>query len=310
MLSALTNFTTFITENQAAIALKVENMRERFTTLLMFTCSKLKQNNTNAKDFYLLVAGHFSVAAHCIPFNSDISSMFEAISLNGLWDYWNWMPLKAVIQMFLHDGEAKANVCEYSESLAAFKATTTISKFIKNQHGLLETDARPPPKERARYDPSYYCTFRAKLNVNPTDLMLNYIDELWESVSIQFSLPPLGVLLDRVEGNSISITWLFPTPLREQIIKMSSFSEEFFQENKITTAHVDDRCVYSFAECSSMSMNSGSSPSSEQVCVRYTFCGKTLVVCLIWLQNVYVWTVHIVIKYVVYPGHLKMLHVH
>ena len=89
-----------------------------------------------------------------------------------------------------------------------------------------------------------------------------------------------------------------------------SFSEEFFQENKITTAHVDDRCVYSFAECSSMSMNSGSSPSSEQVCVRYTFCGKTLVVCLIWLQNVYVWTVHIVIKYVVYPGHLKMLHVH
>ena len=234
----------------------------------MFTCSKLKQNNTNAQEFYLFVAGYFSVAAHCIPSNSDIGSMFEAISLNKLWDCLNWMPLKAVIQMFLHnDGEAKAKVRKYSESLAAFKATTTISKFIKNQHGLLATDARPPQKETARYDPLYYRTFRAKLNVNPTELMLDYIDELWESVRIQFSLPPLGVLLDRVEGNSISITWLFPTPLREQIIKMSSFSEEFFQENKITTAHVDNQCVYSLAECSSMSKNSGSSPSSEQVCV-------------------------------------------
>ena len=234
----------------------------------MFTCSKLKQNNTNAQEFYLFVAGYFSVAAHCIPFNSDIGSMFEAISLNRLWDRWNWMPLKAVIQMFLrNDEEAKAKVHEYSESLAAFKATTRISEFIKNQHGLLENDAQPPPMKRARYDQSCYHTFKVKLDINPTDLMLNYIDELWESVSIQFSLPPLGVLLDRVEGNSISITWLFPTPLREQIIKISSHSEEFFQENKITTAHVDDQCVYSFAECSSKSMNSGSSPSSEQVCV-------------------------------------------
>ena len=179
----------------------------------MFTCSKLEQNNTNAQEFYLFVAGFFSVAAHCIPFNSDIGSMFEAISLNKLWDYWNWMPLKAVVQMFLHnDEEAKAKVHEYSESLAAFKATMRVSEFIKNQHGLFATDARPPQKERARYDPSYYRTFRAKLNVNPTDLMLNYINELWESVSITFSLPPLGVLLDRVEET---------TPLREQIIKMS-----------------------------------------------------------------------------------------
>ena len=249
-------FTSF-TENQAAVALEEENVREitlRFTTLFMFTCFKLEQNNTNARMFHLFVAGFFSVAASCIPVNSDIVGMFEAISLNKLWDYWNWMPLKAVIQKFLHDdGEAKAKVREYSESLAAFKATTRISEFIKNQHGLLENDAQPPPMKRARYDQSYYRTFKVKLNVNPTDLMLNYINELWESVRIQFSLPTLGVLLDRVEGNSISITWLFPTPLMEQIIKISSHSEEFFQKSKITAAYVDDQCVYL-------------SPSSEQVC--------------------------------------------
>ena len=166
------------------------------------------------------------------------------------------MPLKAVIQKFLHDdGEAKAKVLEYSKSFAAFKATMKISEFIKNQHGLLENDAQPPPIKRARYDPSYYGTLRVKLNVNPTDLMLNYIDELWESVSIQFLLPPLGVLLDRVEGNSISITWLFPTPLREQIIKISSLSEEFFQKNDIMAVYVDNQCVYSFRECSSVSRN-------------------------------------------------------
>ena len=233
----------------------------------MFTCSKLEQNNTNARIFYLFVAGFFSGAARCIPVNSDIGSMFEAISLNKLWDYWNWMPLKAVVQRFLHDdGEAKAKVREYSESFAAFQATTRISEFIKNQHGLLENDAQPPPMKRARYDQSCYCTLRVKLNVNPTDLMLKYIYELWESVRIQFALPTLGVLLDRVEGNSISITWLFPTPLREQIIKISSHSEEFFQENKIIAVYIGDQCVYPFREGSTMSMNSGPSPSSEQVC--------------------------------------------
>ena len=184
--------------------------------------------------------------------------MFNSITLNRLWDCLNWGPLKSIIKEFLPgEKEVEDKVHEYQQILAAYRATTKIVDFIKSKPGLLAVDdeepglredEEEPPRKRARYDRSYYRPLRVKLKVNPSDVMVSYITEIWEALSIQFLLPSLPVLLERVEVNSISITWLIPTSEQEHIKKQSFFSEEFFQSHKIIEVYVDDECVYQFTQ--------------------------------------------------------------
>ena len=225
----------------------------------MFTSSQLEEKNISPKIFHHFAVGMFLQAAKCIPESADICTMFNSISLNGLWDCWNWRPLKSVIEKFLPgEKEGKDKIHEYCQILAAYQATTKILEFIKSKPGLLRVDNEEPgllvdeeeklPRKMARYDRSYYVMLRVKLNVNPSDLMVSYITDIWNALSIQFLLPSLPVLLERVQGNSISVTWLIPTSEKQHILKQSSYSEEFFQSHKIIEVYIDEKCVYRFIQ--------------------------------------------------------------
>ena len=207
---------------------------------MMFTLRKLEEKVT-AKDFHLWLLNVITINQ-----SDEIKTMFEDITRNNLWNWWDRYVLDEIIEKFLCDNEeVQVKVDEYTEMLRAYKATTTIAKMIRSKHIVLEDEEQPPPTKRMRHDLSYYCILEVKLEkLNPTKIMVEYIDKLWERLRVQFALPPLHVLLDRLEGNSIQITWLFPTKFKHIIMKAASVSEEFFQANQITMMAVDGKCVY------------------------------------------------------------------
>lgn len=255
--------------------------------------------------FYLFISGLLSLLSSNIPNSGDISKLFTEITQNGLWDFWNWKPLKGVIEVFLRDDEeAKMRITEYSESLGAYKATTCIADHIAKQRDILTVDngSDGPPRKKARYDSSCYQSLKLKLEIKPTDFMLSYIDELWNDLKFQFHLPDLNVLLERLEGNSIAITWLFPTAMKDHILKAACNSEIFFQKKRIVMVFVGGVCVYPVVEEFSSSHKNGQNdrdPSPQtQVLVSkmnapkymymiHAYVSRCIVVCCITWDKLY-----------------------
>lgn len=219
-------------------------MKSEFSDLTLFTLKKLEVNKVNPSDLYTWLLIFFQSNGTRLPKSDEIRTIFENITIHNMWNWYDWNLLVEISEKFLHgDEEVRAKIGVYSEVLAAYKATTEIAKMIKDKH-LAVVDT--PSAKRMRYDPSNYCKLEVHLqHLNPTEVMVQYINTLWERIRVQFQLPPLHILLDHLEGNSIKITWLINTQYKEQIIKVATVSEEFFQENMITLVLVNGKCVYS-----------------------------------------------------------------
>ena len=237
----------------------IMKVKSEFANLMLFTLKKLEEKKVDPSQLYLWLLSFFPSNGAQLPKSDEICTMFEDITRHNMWNWYEWDLLVEISERFLHeDKEARAKIGVYSEVLAAYKATTEIAEMIKNKHLAVEDT---PSAKRMRYDSSNYCKLEVQLqHLNPTEVMVKYIDTLWERLRVQFQLPPLHILLDHLEGNSIEIAWLIPAQYKEQIVKVATLSEEFFQENMITLIVVNGKCVYSEPHVSS----SCKSPSNGQ----------------------------------------------
>ena len=225
-------------------------MKSEFSDLMLFTLKKLEVKKVDPSQLYLWLLIFFPSNGTRLPKSDEIRTIFEDITAHNMWNWYEWDLLVEISERFLHeDKEVRAKIGGYGEVLAAYKATTEIANMIKDKH-LAVVDT--PSAKRMRYDPSNYCKLEVQLqHLNPTEIMVQYIDTLWERLRVQFQLPPLHILLDHLEGNSIKITWLIDTQYKEQIMKVATVSEEFFQENMITLVAVNEKCIYSEPHVSS-----------------------------------------------------------
>ena len=117
----------------------------KFATLLIKICRKLEGRQINLKDLHTFLTSYFS-PGHCIPHSADIHEIFEAISSNKLWDYWNYLPLKKIVEGFAADDEEIASWIEaYKQDLKSYKVTTKLFECIADA----SSNERRQPSEKS-----------------------------------------------------------------------------------------------------------------------------------------------------------------
>ena len=224
----------FARENRQAIM-------DKFAAFQANVCRKLFMNGVNTEEFRLLVASQFP-PGDVIPHSpTNVFKIFEAITYHGLWDYFHFSPLVRIAKRYgENDAEMEGWVKAYKKDMKAYSAVAKLEDYIEAD--LDVTD--PPPAERAKYNPRYYCAVEWKAEF--IDHSLQYLTEVWELFSSHYLVPdsPPTALLDRVCKGCFSITWLVPSGLIPQLIKRAKSDTRFFHQHHILRVTVGDDCIY------------------------------------------------------------------
>ena len=220
----------------------LEAIKGKFADFQTNVCEKFEQIGVNIKKFRQYVAIQFS-PGDCIPSSpTSLMEIFEAITHHGLWDYFHYSPLVKIIQKFgAGDPEMKAWIKEYKRDLKSYKLVATLEDYIDSE---IEDHRESLSAKKAKYDPSYLTPMEWKTEF--VDHSLQYLTDVWEMFSSHYLLPecPPTALLDHVRKGCVSITWLVPSKLVPQLVKMAKIDTHFFQKHRILKVTVEGQCVY------------------------------------------------------------------
>ncbi len=233
----------------------MEHIKGHFADLTVRVRRRLKAINIDVDDFRLYLTSRFG----CGDFISSISSVSEvidAVTRKPLWDYYNYHALEGIIKYFGKDDSEMIGWMEkYKTRLTAFKATTKIADYIdiKDDDELIYGADIPFKDHQKLYDRKFYHELSFKLSqkrknniIRVDERCLSYIDELWKSVSDQFLLPPLPIILEKIRNGCIEVTWIVPVTIALTInLKATSHrSIEFYRQKNIVQITMNDRTVF------------------------------------------------------------------
>ena len=207
----------------------------------MKICRKLEGKQINLKDLHTFLTSYFS-PGHCIPHSGDIHEIFETISSNKLWDYWNYLPLKKIVEGFAADDEEIASWIEdYKQDLKSFKVTTKLFECIANASSNDKKPSEKPPRE-------YYQKISIKLGAKVTDRSLEYIDDVWNEIAGLYDLPPHAAILESICKGCVLIVWRIPSHIAPKILEAPPPSDEFYRKYGITRMEYGGEGIYQEGE--------------------------------------------------------------
>ena len=180
-----------------------------------------------------------------LPDTTEMHKLFEAVSLQNLWNYQHHSPLESVADHFLSGNqEIERSIKEYKARLSGFYVATKLVDFIESKKLTVEnddddeSDDQQPPV----LSPKQYRRLKVvlKLERKITKLSLEYVHKLWSSFAEEYDIPSLTVVLERVDSGSLVITWLIPTHLADKIVPRS----KFFRDHGIVCVSLDGQSIY------------------------------------------------------------------
>ena len=232
------------------------NLRQiqgRFGRLLIFVRRKLQEKLKEEKEHNELRLFLLSIlpsgAGNCLPTSVNVEEIFEAITRNKLWDYWNYHLLEQVIEMFGYDDEEMlTNMEQYKKNFSGYKIATKLkthiaaldAETIALSAGATSGSNVPQTKP----NPEYFSKLSLKLGEPVAGYSLDYLDKLWRSLRIHLLLPPLSLLLDTVHQGCVCVTWLIPSYLAPQAIERAQLSAEVFKGYQILEIKIDSKSIY------------------------------------------------------------------
>ena len=179
-----------------------------------------------------------------LPETTEMRKLFEAVSLQNLWNYQHHGPLESVANHFVSGNqEIERSIKEYKARLSGFYVATKLVDFIESEMLTVddvddESDNPQPPT----LSPKQYRQLKVvlKLKRKITELSLEYVHKLWCSFAEEYDIPSLTVVLERVASGSLEITWLIPTHLADKIVPRS----KFFRDHGIVRVFLDGQSIY------------------------------------------------------------------
>ena len=181
-----------------------------------------------------------------IPVSSKIVEIFEAMRVNNLLSYYNYYALEQIIKHFGgDDSELTSKMHQYKSDWSAFQLATKIRDYFPHVRSVFPSECDESVVElRPKRKHSYFKVLSVKLDECVTDRTLDYLEELWNSLSSILVLPPLYLLLDSVIMNSVLVEWLIPTSKVPEAIEKAKQSADVFRKHPILKVTIDDECVY------------------------------------------------------------------
>lgn len=224
-----------------------QKINRKFGELLEESCMKLREKGVDMKGFCLFLRGFFP-QGDWIPESPSVDVVFEVITRNKLWDYWNFNPLATIIDRYLsEDKEMKVKIDTYKTELASYKATTKIVNYIKTVPSDSSSDDSSEEEQtpvKLKYNRRYYRKLSVKLDMEFTDHTLEYLDDIWKELAGLFNLPSIVALLDFIREHSILIVWYIQSHFAPQILKTAPHSVDFYLKHHITRVEFDGVCIY------------------------------------------------------------------
>ena len=208
----------------------------RFGVLVVRTCDKLEEKKESVSRFSLFCKQQHSLFK-CLPIMGNatsFTSIFECFTENGIWSYRNYHFLEVIIENFVP--ELCQSMVEYQNDYEGFKVATQLEHYID---ALVQL---PPLKSP---DPALFLQLETKLQVSVSDRSLQYVDQLWKSLSQHFSLKPYTLVLENISTGSLAITWCLPRQEASRVgVMIATSSAEFFSKHGIVKVSMDSQLVY------------------------------------------------------------------
>ena len=221
-------------------------IRGHFTSLLDKAQSALQSHHVSVDRVCNFLIRYFQCDswAHNI---SDLSELFNAVSVAKLWNFDHYGPLEEVMKQILpNDSTVKALLSEYKGQLNGYYTATKLSDFIK-QSKLEDSDQNPQqPLAVKSFTLQDYrkLKLRLKLDRKISAVTLSYVDELWRSLAEEFDLPSLTAVIHSIVEGSVSITWLILPHIEKKIRIAYSKALRFYQKHNIAEIYIDDDLLY------------------------------------------------------------------
>ena len=237
-----------------AVRLAAENLRKikrMFASLLALAHRKLQGKNLDIDDFLVFLAALYtpdddSNDARAIDTSGFISKFLgSAQSLgkiladlvsNGLLDFKNYDVLSSVVHEYADDDlELKGKVQEYEQALAGFVLVTHMEDYL---------DVELQQCEQSNPDSEMFDELSYKIGENVTDLTLQYISEIWESLARQLKLPRCALLLNKIAQGCVEVSLLVPLHLTRFAIRRAQESIGYFRDHHVLRVTIAGQCVY------------------------------------------------------------------
>lgn len=222
----------------------LETIKRNFSCLLVEVRVALQALQVDVVNIHQFLVSFFQ-RDDCIPKSSDLTEIFNAISVAKLWHYDHYGPLKRLAESFLpEDNTARERITNYRSQLSGFYTTTKIIDFIdlSDSEDHSQQDFSPE-----KYKPHYHkltLTLKLDRKVKLSDLTLKYVDTLWKALIEEFNLPPLTIVIDEIVRGSLIVSWLIPQEVSTVILGSYSKAIRFYEQQTIIQVKIDDKVLY------------------------------------------------------------------
>ena len=232
-----------ISESVAATRDRIDQLEEKYDTLLVATQKYLQQKPVDIIEFRTKVTrlprsmkGDHQYQQYIINNLSALSTANTIdevfVLLNFYWDYLNYHLLERIVHLY-GDDKIKEMMRQFVVDMQAFRETTTLEMFWK-AHGSKHSTI---PKDLTE------AVFKHS-NLIATS-SLEEVEDYRRAYASQYALPEFVMILVQVQPGCVTTMWLIPTPIAITLRdRMQSGEVQFLQKNHILEMKLNGTTVY------------------------------------------------------------------
>ena len=222
----------------------VEEITGQFSSLQLKVRKAMDAKSVQVDDVCQFLAPFFEEDRHILDV-PDLTKMFTYISRVKLWNYNSYGVLEQMVKEFLpNDKHVKESMTDYRNQHSGFSATKIIIQKMNMEEKGPE-GGTPQTFLPEKYRPDFR-ELKVKLELKkcPTEITLDHVNNLWDSLAEEFDVPPLTAVLDKIIKGSIVIIWLILPSVTEKIKRSASKALKFYQCHDIIEIYIDSDPLY------------------------------------------------------------------
>ena len=252
-------------EQDPAVAVAKRNIQKiqgKFSALVTRSRRKLQSMQISVEDVQTFLVTMYSspnstdgsdMVISVVQSATSLDRIFRALGIHRLWDYLNYYLLQSIIEEFASgDDELNGMMVQYQRDLTGYILVLKIQTYLEatyHEHstvtGNSEYSADETVSTHSPYQPSrLFKELSAKVKANVTDHSLTYVNDLWQSLTQQFTLPRPAMILHSIAEGCIGITWLIPANLVNYITIVVQKTSSMFAKQDILQVILDEQCIY------------------------------------------------------------------
>ena len=223
-----------------------EDIQSRFGVIVLNVKVALESNHVTAEAASSVLVEIFNgdLMSNSVP-ESSLNELFQFVRFHRppLWSFIHYTPLQKLVSRCIPDHMSMID--EYIEHLNGYTAATNLIEYVRDMnHSGWNRESNELPLDN--YTAVHYKVLKVSLKMdekNLTRLSLQYVQDLWKQIAVEFDIPFLTAVIDRIMFSSLDITWLILPDMAAKIT-VTPNSIMFFKKSNIVYIDIDGKLVY------------------------------------------------------------------